>query len=70
VTPALTLYGFGFEIICRDCDTRLGEVNVHDNLDGTYALVCGGCGHSRHLDQRTIERMIVDACNGDTVSEF
>jgi hypothetical protein len=69
-TPALTLYGFDFEIVCRHCDTQLGKIDIHDNLDGTYALVCSGCGHAAFLDQRMIERMVVDACNGDTVSEF
>jgi hypothetical protein len=70
MTRALRLYGFEFEIICRDCNTQLGEADIHDNLDCTYAAVCGGCGHAGHLDRQTIERMVVDAFNGDTVFEF
>jgi hypothetical protein len=67
---SLALYGFNFEIVCRDCNTALSAVDAHANEDGTFAAVCGGCGHAGHLDRHTIERMVINACNGDMGFKF
>jgi hypothetical protein len=53
----------------NNADSR-PSANVHDNGDGTFAAVCGGCGHAGHLDRHTIERMVINACNGDMGFEF